>query len=57
MALLYRDQAGSSNISEEVDGDILEENASAESPEQSLQQFWCKVTEDIKKVNSVSAFC
>ncbi|KAJ8710211.1 hypothetical protein PYW07_009577 [Mythimna separata] len=47
------DQAGSSNVSEEVDGDIIgEENAPAESPQQSLQQFWCKVTEDIKKVNS-----
>ncbi|KAJ8710681.1 hypothetical protein PYW08_009196 [Mythimna loreyi] len=47
------DQAGSSTVSEEVDGDIIgEENAPAESPQQSLQQFWCKVTDDIKKVNS-----
>uniref|UniRef100_A0A2A4JFZ4 Nuclear transcription factor Y subunit gamma n=1 Tax=Heliothis virescens TaxID=7102 RepID=A0A2A4JFZ4_HELVI len=47
------DQAGASGVAEEVDSDIIgEDNAPVESPQQSLQQFWCKVTDDVKKVNA-----
>ncbi|KAH9629091.1 hypothetical protein HF086_008540 [Spodoptera exigua] len=46
------DQAGTSGVAEEVDSDIIEDNSQVESPQQSLQQFWCKVTEDISKVNA-----
>ncbi|CAB3229579.1 unnamed protein product [Arctia plantaginis] len=49
------DQAGPSTVAEacEVDGDVVgEEHSTAETSHQTLQQFWNKVTEDIKKVNS-----
>ncbi|PZC71516.1 hypothetical protein B5X24_HaOG213202 [Helicoverpa armigera] len=47
------DQAGASGVADEVDSDIIgEDSAPVESPQQSLQQFWCKVTDDIKKVNA-----
>ncbi|XP_050552298.1 nuclear transcription factor Y subunit gamma [Spodoptera frugiperda] len=46
------DQAGTSGVAEEVESDIIEDNTQVEAPQQSLQQFWCKVTEDISKVNA-----
>lgn len=46
------DQAGASGVAEEVESDIIEDNTQVEAPQQSLQQFWCKVTEDISKVNA-----
>ncbi|CAH1286839.1 unnamed protein product [Chrysodeixis includens] len=47
------DQTSGSVASEDVDGDVVgEESSPAETAQQSLQQFWLKVTEDIKKVNA-----
>ncbi|CAH2057105.1 unnamed protein product, partial [Iphiclides podalirius] len=46
------DQAGTSGVSEEVENDGGEESSSPEDIQHSLQAFWSKVTEDIKKVTA-----
>ncbi|XP_013138320.1 PREDICTED: nuclear transcription factor Y subunit gamma-like isoform X1 [Papilio polytes] len=47
------DQAGTSAVSEEGDTEVAgEEGSSPENIQQSLQAFWAKVTDDIKKVNA-----
>ncbi|XP_013161952.1 PREDICTED: nuclear transcription factor Y subunit gamma-like isoform X2 [Papilio xuthus] len=47
------DQAGTSAVSEEGDTEAaVEEGSSPESIQHSLQVFWAKVTEDIKKVTA-----
>lgn len=47
------DQAGPSTVAEacEVEGDLGEEHCIAETSQQTLEQFWAKVTDDIKKVD------
>ncbi|XP_075985323.1 nuclear transcription factor Y subunit gamma-like isoform X2 [Anticarsia gemmatalis] len=48
------DQAGPSTVAEacEVEGEVIEESNPTETSQQTLQQFWTKVTDDIKKVNA-----
>ncbi|XP_037873764.1 nuclear Y/CCAAT-box binding factor C subunit NF/YC isoform X2 [Bombyx mori] len=46
------EQTTTVTTSEEVDADVAGEESSAEAAQQTLQQFWDKVLEDIQKVNS-----
>ncbi|XP_059055928.1 nuclear transcription factor Y subunit gamma isoform X2 [Achroia grisella] len=46
------DQGGASGVAEEVETEGGEEAAPAENAQLNLQQFWLKVTEDIKKVTT-----
>lgn len=54
--MLFRDQAGTSAGSEEQDGECGEEIAPVENIHTTLQNFWTKVNDDMKKINGVSLF-
>lgn len=45
------EQAGTSNAGEEIEDNVGEESQ-AETTQQTLQQFWIKIMDDIKKINA-----
>ncbi|CAG9793014.1 unnamed protein product [Diatraea saccharalis] len=46
------DHGGASGVAEEIEAEVTEEITTVDNGQQTLQQFWIKVMEDIKKVTS-----